>query len=54
VACKQFYSVKYIRLPELLAELAIARGDSSFKKVISQYQKYNLLIMNEWLLVKQN
>ena len=27
----------YIRLPELLAELAIARGDGSFKKVISQY-----------------
>jgi DNA replication protein DnaC len=51
-ACKQFYSVKYIRLPELLAELAIARGDGSFKKVISQYQKYNLLIMDEWLLVK--
>jgi len=51
-ACKQFYSVKYIRLPELLAELAIARGDGSFKKVISQYQKYNLLIMDEWLLLK--
>jgi DNA replication protein DnaC len=51
-ACKQYYPVKYIRLPKLPVELAIARGNGSFKKVISQYQKYNLLIMDEWLLVK--
>lgn len=51
-ACKQYYSVKYIRLPELLAELAIARGEGVFKKVISQYKKYSLLILEEWLLVK--
>ena len=51
-ACQQYYTVKYIRLPELLAELAIARGDGTFKRVISQYKKYSLLIMDEWLLVK--
>jgi len=51
-ACKHYYTTKYIRLPELLAELAIARGDGSFKKVISQYKKYKLLILDEWLLVK--
>ena len=30
-ACQQYYTVKYIRLPELLAELAIARGDGTLK-----------------------
>jgi len=51
-ACKHFYATKYIRLPELLAELAIARGQGIFKKVINQYKKYSLLIIDEWLLVK--
>ena len=51
-ACKQYYTVKYIRLPELLAELAIARGEGVFKKIINQYKKYSLLIIDEWLLIK--
>ena len=51
-ACKNYYTTKYIRLPELLAELAVARGEGKFKDVIKQYQKYTLLILDEWLLVK--
>ncbi len=50
-ACKRHYTVKYIRLPELLAELAVARGEGSFKKSINQYKKYSLLILDEWMLV---
>ena len=50
-ACKRYYTVKYIRLPELLAELAIARGEGCFKKIINQYKKYSLLILDEWMLV---
>jgi len=51
-ACKSYFSTKYRRLPELLAELAIARGEGKFKETIKQYQKYTLLILDEWLLVK--
>lgn len=51
-ACKQYYSVKYVRLPELLADLAIARGEGNFPKVIKQYTRYSLLIVDEWLLIK--
>lgn len=51
-ACKQFYTVKYIRLPELLAEVAVARGVGTYKRVIEQYQRFALLIIDEWLLVK--
>lgn len=50
-ACKQFHTVKYIRLPELLDELIVARGEGIFKKVVKQYKKVNLLIIDEWLLI---
>jgi DNA replication protein DnaC len=50
-ACKRFYSVKYIRLPDLLTDLAIARGEGTIKKLLYQYQRINLLILDEWMLV---
>lgn len=49
-ACRKFISVKYIRLPELLVELSIARGDGTYRKAVVQYRKYGLLILDEWLL----
>jgi len=49
-ACRQFMSVKYIRLPELLDDLWIAKGEGSYKKLIKKYRKLDLLILDEWLL----
>ncbi|MEI3615020.1 IS21-like element helper ATPase IstB [Pseudogracilibacillus sp. SO30301A] len=51
-ACRQFYKVKYIRLPELLDELTLAKlaADGSYRKLIKKYTKVNLLILDEWLL----
>jgi len=51
-ACRQFYKVKYIRLPELLDELAVAKyeADGSYRKIIQNYKKIDLLILDEWLL----
>jgi DNA replication protein DnaC len=49
-ACRKFITVKYVRLPELLVDLSIARGDGSYRKIVAQYQKYGLLIIDEWLL----
>jgi DNA replication protein DnaC len=49
-ANRSFYAAKYIRLPELFAELAIARGDGSYRKVMKQYKQTKLLILDEWLL----
>lgn len=53
-ACRQFYKVKYIRLPELLDELAVAKyeADGSFRKIIQKYKKIDLLILDEWLLTE--
>lgn len=49
-ASRNLYSVKYIRLPDLLNELAIARGDGTFRKVMKQYKQVKLLILDEWLI----
>lgn len=49
-ASRNFYTVKYIRLPELLGELAIARGEGRYQRVIKQYKQVKLLILDEWLL----
>lgn len=50
-ACRNFYGVKYIRLPELLNDLAVARGEGTFKKVIKEYKRVGLFILDDWLLV---
>ncbi len=50
-ACRNFYTVKYIRLPDLLNELAVARGEGIFQKVMKQYKRVSLLILDDWLLV---
>lgn len=49
-AARSFMSVKYVRLPELLVELSIARNNGTFQKVIQQFKKPALLIIDEWLL----
>ena len=53
-ACKQYKTVKYIRLPDLLLELSMARENGNFQKVLSTYTKPLLLIIDEWLLLKLN
>ena len=49
-ASRNFYSVKYVRLPDLLSEFTIARGEGSYRKIIKQYKQVKLLILDEWLL----
>lgn len=55
-AVRQFLTVQYVRLPELLTELAIARTTGTFNKAIERYKKPALLILDEWLLyqLKEN
>ena len=49
-AARNYLSVKYVRLPELFTDLSIARNNGTFRKVIEQYKKPSLLILDEWLL----
>ena len=43
-ACRKFKTVRYIRMPELLDELNIARINGEFSKVINAYKKVDLLM----------
>mgnify|MGYP000857908265 CR=1 FL=1 len=53
-ACKQYYAVKYVRLPDLLLDLEASRNNGTFTKVLSKYTKPLLLVIDEWLLLKLN
>lgn len=49
-AGRNFYSARYVRLPDLLAELSIARAEGDYRKVMISYRQARLLILDEWLL----
>ena len=51
-ACLRLHRTKYIRMPELLDELSIARTNGEFSRVIKNYKKVDLLILDEWLIRK--
>ncbi|MCL1950586.1 MAG: IS21-like element helper ATPase IstB [Turicibacter sp.] len=48
-ACRKGKKVRYIRLPELLVDFSIARGEGTYQKLMSEYKKYDLIILDEWL-----
>jgi len=49
-AVRKKFTAKYYRTPDLLTELAIARGEGNIRKLIKQLTKFTLLILDEWLL----
>lgn len=50
-ACRQGHSAAYYRAPRLLHELAIARADGTYQKLLLRLAKTTLLIIDDWLLV---
>lgn len=50
-ACRAFFRVKYVRLPDLLNDLAVAHGTGTYQKVMKQYKRAELLILDEWPLL---
>lgn len=53
-ANRKSFQVKYIRVPDLFDELAIARGDGTERKYMKQLRQVPLLILDEWLLYTPN
>jgi len=49
-AARMLHTVRYVRLPDLLGELAIARAEGTYRKVMKQLKQIELLILDEWLL----
>jgi DNA replication protein DnaC len=50
-ACRNGYTVKFIRLPDILITLK-GTDDKEYRKTFKQFVKPVLLIIDEWLLKK--
>ena len=53
-ACRQGYTTLYLRLPRLLQELPIAKGDGRYPKLMASLAKTDVLIIDDWALAKLN
>ncbi len=47
-ACREGLSVRYLRLPRLLNELTIARGDGRYRKVLTQLARTDLIVLDDF------
>jgi DNA replication protein DnaC len=47
-ACLEGFTVRYMRCPRLLQELAVAKGDGRYLKLIQQISKSQVLILDDW------
>ena len=47
-ACRDNYSVLYKCVPKLFTELALARGDSRYARLMRSLARIALLILNDW------
>ena len=47
---RNFCAARYLRLPNLLVEIAVARRDGTYREYMKQLKKVKLLILDEWLL----
>lgn len=53
-ACLAEKKVMYTRLPDLLTDLALGREQGNYKNILKRYEKVDLLIIDEWLLIPAN
>ena len=53
-ACREGHTALYQRAPRLLHDLAIAKGDGSFAKLLKQLSKLDVLILDDWGMAKLN
>ena len=47
-ACREGYTVLYLRLPRLLHALPIAKGDGRYTKLMAALAKTDLLLLDDW------
>lgn len=47
-ACRQGHTARYLRLPRLLQQLQLARGDGSYIKLLGQLARFEVLVLDDW------
>ena len=53
-ACRDGYTVQYLRLPRLLQDLNLAKADGRYPKLMAGYAKTDLLLLDDWGLAPLN
>lgn len=53
-ACREGYTVQYQRLTRLLRDLMIAKGDGRYTKLLATLAKVDVLLLDDWGLMKLN
>lgn len=53
-ACREGYTVQYLRLTRLLRDLMIAKGDGRYPKLLANLAKVDVLLLDDWGLMKMN
>ena len=51
-ACREGYTVQYIRVSRIFQELHIAKGDGRYGKILKDFAKTKLLLFDDWGLTK--
>jgi len=51
-ACRERHTALYLRLPRLLQDMAIAKGDGRYPKLLASLAKTEVLILDDWGLAK--
>ncbi len=49
-ACREGFSVSYVRLPRLLENLGIGRGDGRYAKLLDALARIDLLLLDDWAM----
>jgi DNA replication protein DnaC len=49
-ACRRGHNAAYVRFPRLLQQLAVARGDGSYVRILDRLARLDLLAIDDWLL----
>jgi DNA replication protein DnaC len=47
-ACRENYRALYARMPRLLQDLAVARADGRYGKVLAHLLKHDVLVIDDW------
>jgi DNA replication protein DnaC len=49
-ACREGFSAAYFRVPRLVQELALARADGSYFRMLARLAKTDLLLLDDWAI----